>query len=145
MKPVVTWVVLANSRHAKVLEHLGPGKGLRSLSGYVWTAPEAGLPKDRAGMGHSIAGPGRAAVEQKNPNDAVEASFAKGIVDDIAKAQSAKKFDRLVLIAGPHTLGLLRSHIGSALHSAIVGEIPKDLSSQPEKVVEGHLGDVIAV
>lgn len=145
MKPVVTWVVLANARSAKVLEHLGPGKGLRSLNGHDWTAPETDLPKDRAGMGHSIAGPGRAAVEQTDPKEAVDAHFAKTIIDDITKAQSAKKFDRLVLIAGPHMLGVLRSNLGPALRSAIIGEMPKDLLSQPVKVVESHLGDVIAV
>lgn len=145
MKPVVTWVVLANARSAKVLENLGPGKGLVPLSDYTWHAPEAGLPKDNAGLGHSIAGPGRAAVEQTDPQDIVDAKFAKTVVGDIAKAHSAKRFERLVLISGPHMLGLMRSCVGSELQRAIVGELPKDLSSQPTHTVADHVGEMIAV
>jgi protein required for attachment to host cells len=75
----------------------------------------------------------------------VDAKFAKIIIHDLSKALSAKRFDRLILIAGPHMLGLLRSYTGNALHGAIVGELPKDLSNQPMDAVESHLGDLIAV
>ncbi len=31
MKPIITWIVIADGAHARVLENAGPGKGLSSL------------------------------------------------------------------------------------------------------------------
>jgi protein required for attachment to host cells len=145
MKPVVTWVVMANARSAKVIAHRGLGKGLCVVSGKTWNAPEVRLPHDKAGIGHSSVGPGVAAVEQTDPQDVSDARFAKNVMDQVAKAHGEKQFERLILIAGPHMLGLLRTHLDPALRAALVGELPKDLSSQPLSAVEAHLGELIAI
>lgn len=145
MKPVVTWVVLANARTAQVYAHHGPGKGLTPLSGQSWSAPETRLPDDKAGRGHSIGGPGVAAVEQTDPQNLNDALFAKTVIEHVAKAQRDKRFDRLILVAGPHMLGLLRANVDPALQAVHLGDVPKDLSHQPLNVVESNLGELIAV
>jgi hypothetical protein len=63
MKPVVTWVVLANARTIRVLAHRGTGKGLAAMAGQMWHAPDVSLPNYRAGVGSSIAGPGVSAIQ----------------------------------------------------------------------------------
>jgi len=145
MKPVVTWVVLANARTAKVLAHRRPGKGLSPVSGKIWQAPEASMPRDKAGVGHSVSGPGIAAVEQTHPQDLNDARFAKEVLGHVSKARLDKQFDRLILLAGPHMLGLLRTHLDPALRATLLGEIPKDLSHLPISDVEEHIGELIAV
>ena len=145
MKPVVTWIVLANARSAKVIAHHGPGKGLTPVRDQTWTAPEPSLPQDKAGVGHSIAGPGVAAVEQTDLQEINDVRFAKTVVEQVAKAHLGKQFDRLILIAGPHMLGLLRASLDTSLRAVLLGELPKDLSNQPLKSVEDHLGALIAV
>lgn len=145
MKPVVTWIVLANARNAKVLQNVGVGKGVTAVSGKTWTAPEAELPRDNAGVGYSIAGPGRAAVEQTDPQEVIDENFAKTVIEDLSKAHYQKQFDRLILIAGPHMLGLLRAQIDTGLQRVLAGELSKDLLNQPDDVVESHIGELIAV
>jgi len=145
MKPVVTWIVLANARTTKVLEHRGTGNGLTALDNYIWHAPVARVPSDNAGVGHSIAGPAISAVEDTDAKAVNDAQFAKDVIGHLAKAQSAKAFDRLVLVSGPHMLGLLRAQINPALQAVLLGELDKDLSMESIKDVAAHLGELIAV
>lgn len=145
MKPVVTWIVLANAKTTKVLEHRGTGKGLTALGRYTWHAPVARVPTDKAGVGHSIAGPAISAVEVTDAKAVNDALFAKDVIQHLAKAQSAKAFDRLVLVSGPHMLGLLRAQMNTALKAVLLGELDKDLSMQPTNGVAAHLGELLAV
>lgn len=145
MKPVVTWVVLANARSAKAVAHHGPGKGLTPVREQTWEAPETKVRQDKAGVGHSIAGPGVAAMEQTDPQDISDARFAKTVIEQVKVAYVKKRFERLILIAGPHMLGLLRANLDAPLRAALLGEMPKDLSNQPLSAVESHLGELIAV
>ena len=145
MRPIVTWVVLANAETIRVVAHNGPGKGLTALAGKKWQAPEILAPNDKAGVGHSIAGPGVAAVRQTNRKLVSDTLFAKEVVDHLSKDCVSKKFDRLILISGPHMLGMLRASLDGPLRAALVGEIPKDLSAQSLTDVEAHLGEFIAV
>lgn len=145
MKPVVTWVLLANARTARVLEHRGLGKGLTALAGQTWSADAPRAPRDKAGVGHSIAGPGIAAVAQSDLQKLNDASFAKTLVGHLSRARQDAKFDRLILIAGPHMLGLLRQDLDASLRAVLSGEISKDLSNQTLADVETHLGELIAL
>ncbi|MEO9824639.1 MAG: host attachment protein [Paracoccaceae bacterium] len=145
MKPIVTWVVLANARAARVYAHHGPGNGLTAVSGQCWQAREVTMPGDKPGLGHSIGGPGISAVEQTSPKELADNCFAKDVVADLSVARLAKRFDRLILICGPHMLGLLRANLDAPLTAALLGEIPKDLSAQSLSDLENHLGEFIAV
>lgn len=145
MKPTVTWVVLVNARCAKVLENRGPGKGLCVVEDKVWEADPPGRNRDEPGVGHSIAGPGMAAVAQTDPKHKADVIFAKTISQHLLESLTKKEFERLVLVSGPHMLGLMRSAIGAQLEAVLVGEIPKDLSVQPIDAVEKHVGEITAV
>ncbi|WP_299692140.1 host attachment protein [uncultured Tateyamaria sp.] len=145
MKPIVTWVVVANTRAARVYAHLGPGKGLAAVNDQNWRAPEVSMPRDKAGVGHSISGPAVSAVSQTDPQELADTRFAKRIAEDLAKARHGKTFDRLILISGPHMMGLLRAHLDGSLSAVLIGEIPKDLSAQPLREIESQLGALLAV
>jgi len=143
MKPVVTWILLANARAGRVLENTGPGKGLAALGKQIWKADEPRAHRDKAGVGHNISGPGMAAVEQPDLQTLNDAQFAKHLVGHLSKGYRDKKFDRLILIAGPHMLGLLRQELDPSLSAALLGEIPKDISLRPLADIEHHLGALI--
>ncbi len=145
MKAVISWVVLANARVARVYEHAGPGKGLTARQGKTWHAAPLRTHRDRAGVGHSIAGPGIRAVEQTHLRDLNDAQFAKDVIGHLSKAYLDKSFDRLILVAGPHMLGLLRTNLDTPLSAALLGEIPKDFSNQPLSSLEAQLGELIAI
>ena len=144
MKPIVTWVLVANTQKASVLENRGPGKGLAALSDMDFQSDKAELPRDKAGVGHSIAGHGAAAVEQSNPQEKIDALFAHEVVGHLSRALSKHKFDRLIVAAGPHMLGLLREEYDELLKAVLAGEIDKDLSNQTADAVASHVDKIIA-
>ncbi len=145
MKPIVTWIILANARGARVVANRGPGKGLVVPDGKSWQAEPAIAPSAKAGLGHSIAGPGVAAVDQGDPQLRADAKFAKDVVHQLEIALAQKAFDRLVIVAGPHMLGLMRQVLGQQLRAVLVAEIAKDLSALSLQSLQSHLGEVIAI
>lgn len=145
MKPLVTWVVLANATSAHVVASHGIGKGLQSIADMKMTAEPPVEYADRAGIGHSIGGPGVAAVDQGDPKAQAETAFARLICGKLEPALQKKSFDRLVLVAGPHMLGELRKRLGKTLQSVVLAEIPKDLTALPISDLPDHLSDVLAV
>ncbi len=145
MKPIVTWALIADTRSAKVIENRGPGKGLQPVTANVWEAAAARPYSSEAGIGHSIAGPGRTAVDQGDPQENANVQFARNIVRALGLAHEDKSFDRLILVAGPHMLGLLRKAMSDSLNEVVVAELAKDLTDVPLKDLERHLGEAIAV
>jgi protein required for attachment to host cells len=75
---------------------------------------------------------------QGNPDSDARAEdgFAVGVADMLNRAAMAGKFEALLVIAAPRTLGELRKHWHKELSSRLVGEIAKDLT--------GHSPDQIA-
>lgn len=144
MKPIVTWVVLVTSRAAHVVANNGPGKGIVALGDKSWQAKPAVGYSSEAGIGHSIAGPGVSAVDQGDPQGHADQTFAKDIAHHLEAALARDEFDRLVIVSGPHMLGLMRKSLTQPLHGVLVGEIAKDLSALPLDILKDHLGDVIA-
>ena len=53
--------------------------------------------------------------------------------------QGPGEFDRLVLMAGPSFLGLLRAALSKPLRASLVAEVPKDLVHQGEDALRSHL------
>ncbi len=144
MKPIVTWILLANARKAHVVVNKGPGKGLAALADKTWQAKPAPEHSTKAGIGHSIAGPGMAAVDQGDPQHQADLVFAKSVTNQLDDALASTEFDRLVIVAGPHMLGLLRHYLTNRLRSVLVAEIAKDFSALPMENLEERLAEVIA-
>jgi len=50
-----------------------------------------------------------------------------------------KEFDRLVVMAGPGFLGLLREALPDHVRESVAAEVPKDLVHEPLEAVKSHL------
>jgi len=68
-----------------------------------------------------------------NPDNDTQAEdgFAGGVAALLNKQALEGKFDALLVIAAPKTLGELRKHWHKALEAKLVGEIAKDLAGLP--------------
>jgi protein required for attachment to host cells len=63
--------------------------------------------------------------------------FAKEVASKIDHARTQKEFDKLLLVAPPKMLGLLRQSLPSQAHSMLAGEITKDLVRHgPEAILK---------
>jgi protein required for attachment to host cells len=66
-------------------------------------------------------------------------SFARQVAHELEVAGVAGQFDRLVIMAGPKFLGMLRALLPASVSSALVAEVPKDLVNQPVHAIREHL------
>ncbi|MEH6833634.1 MULTISPECIES: host attachment protein [Falsihalocynthiibacter] len=144
MKPVVTWAVLANAEIAHVMKNNGPGKGFVSEAGKTWHADPPLEYSDAAGMGHSSHGHANAAKTRRDPAALAQAKFATFIAAQLAHGYRDRSFDRLILVAAPHMLGLLRAALPDTIKETVMGAVDKDLTKVAPKDLSKHLENIIA-
>lgn len=65
--------------------------------------------------------------------------FARRIAEQLEHARDHDEFDRLVVMAEPRFLGLLRSAIPGSLRSQVAAEVGKDLVRAPASAVQMHI------
>ena len=100
-----------------------------SLANPVAGLADRELESDRPGRGaggmasrrHGVTG------ERSSRRHATEL-FAKNVAHAIDAQRARHEFDRLVLVAGPRMLGMLRSALPVACRSMIAAEVGKDLA-----------------
>lgn len=88
--------------------------------------------------------PSRASVGQsESPQERAVSDFARVLADKLKDARVQNRYKRLVLVAPPRFLGLLRSSLDAPTTQAILASLDKDLAtSQPSELVE-RLSDVV--
>jgi len=67
--------------------------------------------------------------------------FAQKIADVLEHARRDEEFDRLVLMAPPVFLGLLRKALPESVRASVAAEVAKDLVRQSPAAVQAHLPD----
>lgn len=140
MKPKKTLVVLANDGQARILENEAHGKGLvenEKLAPALVAETEAER-RDRRGRSNAAPGMARHAFDlPRTEQEHDEIEFAKTVVAKAEQRFVDGGFDRVVLVAAPKTLGMLRDHLPKVLKDALVADVPKDLlKKRPDEVVK---------
>ncbi len=149
MKPIRTWIVVADGAHARFFLNEGPGRGLTlALPGapVVPHPPTRELGTDRPGRVFESADSSRHALEPRADWHRLEKQqFARAVAHVVDRAAGDNAFDRLVLIAPPKTLGDLRAALGPASHAAIHRELAKDLTHVADAALPAHLENVVNI
>ena len=65
--------------------------------------------------------------------------FAKRIAEALERARKDRAFDRLVVMAAPRMLGLLRDAMPDTSRAAVVAEVPKDLVHVDPKAIRNYI------
>lgn len=144
-----TWVVVAHRAGARILEHEGPGKGLKLLDDIDHPGGrrlEGEIDSDRAG---NLQGPGRtgghAASKHQTSHEHDAEAFAQGLAGRLQEGRQANRFARLVLVAEPHFLGVLKGVLDSGTAKAITATVGKDLAATRTDELAARLQAVLAV
>lgn len=149
MKPVKTCILVADGAHARVFLNEGPGKGIEELEEYSEDndlRESREIASDAPGRSFESGGDGRHAMEPPtDPKQHEKQEFHREIADRIEMAMKRHKFDKLVVVAPPETLGNLRDEFGKSAAVKIHAEVNKNLIKASRDELLGHLGDVIAV
>lgn len=143
MKPIRTWIVIADGVRCRVVTNDGPGRGIEPRPDLDFRSEQRRLRDimaDRPGRATGVVGKGRHAVAySSDPVREDERAFARSLVDLLEAESAANAFDRLVLIAPPQTMGDLRSMLPKRLQDLVSTEITKDLTKLPRQRLEAHL------
>ncbi len=76
---------------------------------------------------------------ERNPRKVEARRFARRIAEALEEERRRDRYDRLVVMAPPTFLGLLRDEIPAAVHALMTAEIGKDLVHEPPESLTGYL------
>lgn len=94
-------------------------------------APAAG--QRRGAVGHHSTG------GELNPRKIEARRFARRVTQALDEALRQHRYDRLVIMAPPTFLGLLREEMPAAVHGVLTAEIGKDLVHEPADALGAYL------
>ena len=120
MKPTVSWILLADSGSARILENRGPGKGLVQLPGKTFKSAGPIRHSDKEGRSFSSFSPARHKMEPNAQEDPGLEEHVKSVLDALKLARSKGEFDRLIICAAPQTLGYLRDRLPGSLRKCTI-------------------------
>jgi protein required for attachment to host cells len=149
MKPVRTWILIADGARARIVLNEGPGKGVVAVDGGLFEQDARAtreIMSDRPGRTFDSAGAGRHAMElPTDPAREEKRHFAERLAEHLDGAVARNAFDRLIVVAAPSALGDLRAAVSDRVRGRILAELDKDLTKVPNDKLASHLGDVIAL
>lgn len=149
MKSKVTWILIADGAHARILENDGPGKGLTAVEGMNFSQAHLqnkDINSDKSGRSFSSVGSGRSAYESAvSPVDQREAHFVVEVAEILEKCFREGKFSRLIIAADPTSLGNIRGKLSKEVTAAVLAELPKDLTNLPTAKLGSHFDELLAV
>ncbi len=139
-------IVVADERQASFYDAVTPKSPMTergSLHNERGGKRDIELETDRPGRRFGGVGHGNGGVEGHHHGVTGEKStvqheltlFAKEVAQRIETDRARNEFDRLVLVAGPKMLGLLRQSLSSPTQSMLAGEISKDILRQGPEVI----------
>ena len=136
------WVVVCDGRKALILQNEGdeefPNLRMREVREHE-DAPTHSQGEDVPGRVHQSFRTTRSAVEQTDWHDLAERHFLTEVVRQLDVALANNLVKRLILVAPPRALGMLRPAYSPALRHAISAEIDKDWVALPIHEVEERL------
>ncbi len=128
MKPVRTWILIADGARARVVMNDGPGHGIKPVKGMKFE------------------------LDNDNERDTVldahddeKRHFAEELGQNLSKKLQDKAFDRMIIFASPAMLGELRHSLSSQVMEKVIEQVPKDLTHISNKDLPKHLETVLAV
>lgn len=140
-----TWVVVANSSHAKIyqitkfpkIEHLQTFEHPESR------LHDQDLVTSRPGRNFDRGGTSRHAYQTSlRPKLEEAAKFATSIAHLLHKAVQSGECTRIYLFASPSFLGMINEHLNKETEQKIIAKSPKDLTEHTNADIEKAIADL---
>jgi len=131
-----TWVIIADGEKALVMENITDAEDPNLVVVSVEEQEATGRPTDRAGRRFDTGPKQKSAVEEPNWKTHAKSLFVQDLANLLNRKGLKGAFNRLVLVASPHVLGLLRRRLHSAVLAKVVAEVDKTLTNHPLHKVE---------
>jgi protein required for attachment to host cells len=138
-----TWILTANRSGATLFEGDGKGNAIHRLQDIPHPKgrlQNKDIDTDKPGRAFDSLGQGRHSVStQREPTEEVAMQFARILAELLNKGRTSNAYDRLVLVAEPGFLGILRAALDSHTAALVVKTVHKDLPEVEEKELASYL------
>lgn len=142
-----TWILIAHRGGARLFENRGPGKGLdllQNLDNPAGKLKNHEIDSDRPGRTFDRRGHGRHAYStEQDPAMHIAEHFAKQLTAMLEEGRQEQRFNRLVLVAEPRFLGLLRDRLPGPTAAVVDATLDKDLGGIETRDLARHLEGVV--
>jgi protein required for attachment to host cells len=142
-----TWIVIADGAHAKVLQFTAEKPRLETVKDIAF---KIDLPRthdivsDRPGRAFESRGHARHAKSgRSDPHRELKRDLAHKVAGALQMSLADKRFDKLVLVAPPATVGDLREALAKGVRACVTAEVAQDLVKIPASQLQDHLADVL--
>lgn len=141
-----TWIVAADGAEARFFAEpmrAGPVHELADL--HMRAGHEDHAPSHQHATVHERGGAGRhGAGDETPPKQEAEDRFLRRVAERLAQAAQHGDYERLVLMAPPHALGVLRQALPSTVAGKVEGSDPHERVKEAADDIRRHLHDVRA-
>lgn len=141
------WVLVANSGQARILEMQRKPYEFHQVAELVSESQHLtnkDIVSDASGRVYHTQGPGTHSMNPRSdPHENAEEQFSRSLAQKMEKAAQLGRFDQLLVIADPKTMGRLRQQMNKAVSGRIADEISLDLVGLPLPQLETRVRDVL--
>jgi protein required for attachment to host cells len=135
-----TWVVVADGRKGLILRNAGDATiaNLKLVEQVdAERVPRTGeMGTDKPGRTFESTSGRRSSMEQTDWHQRAEDDHARAVAAAVERHRQAGELERLIVVAPPKTLAVLRDSFSSDVKQAIVDEVAKDLTKHPIHEIE---------
>ncbi|MCB9626808.1 MAG: host attachment protein [Sandaracinaceae bacterium] len=144
---MTTWILVAQRSGARIFRHDTPGDGLHLVSTIpheLGRARDSEIASDRPGRVVNSSTLAQTALHsEETPHQRVIADFARSLAEILNKARLEQRFSRLILVAEPRMLGLLRDDLDAPTSALVTGSLDKDYYPRDQDHLEQALAEFI--
>ena len=148
MKPIRTYILVADGARAHLFLSEGRGKPLTEVAGselHQDIPPDHEIGGDRPGRVQESATIARHAIERDDLHRREKERFAANLAADLDRRLAKNEYGRLIIAAAPETLGMIRQALSEKVRSVILAEVAKDLTKLSSPQVKAHLGEDLPI
>jgi protein required for attachment to host cells len=130
------WILVADRSKARIFHRAKPSEGIHLVEEIIH--PEGRLKEheilsDRPGRTFSNVGTTRHGYAPRvDPLDQIGLNFAKVLASKLELARSQNRFERIVLVAAPKLLGMIRTSLDPKTQGLLLKSMDKDYSYQSD-------------
>ncbi|HVW24464.1 MAG TPA: host attachment protein [Polyangiaceae bacterium] len=138
---MTTWVLVANRTGARIFDR--DGYKLRLVRSFQHPSGRETDQDIEAQRSHrTFDKHARGRTHQASPHEHSAEAFAQELANELGRGRTEQGVQRVVLIAEPHFLGLVRLELDGPTAKLVAATIPKDLAGADVDAVQDHLAGV---
>lgn len=143
-----TWILVAHRSGARLFENRGPGKGMELRQNFENPAGKLknqAVDSDKPGRHMDARNNRHGYGHDQEPTMHIAEQFAKQLSAHLDGARKQQRFDKLVLVAEPRFLGMLRATLPATTAALVTATLDKDLGGINTRDLPRHVETVVYV